>query len=216
MAYQAKPVGVGPFPTILVCHENQGLSDHIRDVTRRLAKEGYVACAPDLLSREGGTAAITDSAQRPAMLSGAPAERHVGDFQAALRHYAGQAVARQGAYGMTGFCFGGGIVWRTATRAPELRAAVAWYGPPPPLEEVPNIRAAVFGIYSSDPQDFANNNRDQLEAALRQANVVHQIKVYPGTQHAFNNDAGARYVQEQALAAWRDVLDWFNTYVKSG
>lgn len=216
LAYQARPKGAaGPYPVVLVCHENQGLTEHIRDVTRRFAKEGYLACALDLLSREGGTRNVPDPARIPGLLTNAPPERHVGDFQAALRYYAGQSDARRGAYAMTGFCFGGGITWRAATRIPELRATAAWYGPPPPLEEVPNIKAAVFGIYSSDPQDFANNGKAELEAALKQAGITYQLKTYPGTQHAFNNDTGPRYAQEQALAAWRDVLDWFGRYVRT-
>lgn len=217
-AYQARPRGNGPFPLVLVCHENQGLTDHVRDVARRLAKEGYIGCAVDLLSREGGTAGVADPAQRPALLSGqqaVSADRHVSDFQAALRHYTGQPFVRPGAYAMTGFCFGGGITWRAATKMPELKATAAWYGPPPPLADVPNIKAAVFGIYSSDPQDFANNGREALEAALKAANITHQLKVYPNTQHGFNNDTGARYNQEQALAAWRDLLEWFTRYAKA-
>src|SRR5262249_34719206 len=149
---QAK--GQRAVPLILVCHENRGLTEHIKDVTRRLAKEGYLGCAVDLLSREGGTAKITDPAQIPALLTGSgaqvvPPERHVSDFQAALKFYSGQALVRQGAYGMTGFCFGGSMVWRTATRAPELKAAAPWYGGAPPAQDAPGIKAAIFGIYSS-------------------------------------------------------------------
>lgn len=217
LAYQARPKGAtGPYPVVLVCHENQGLTEHIRDVTRRFAKEGYLACALDLLSREGGTRNVPDPARIPGLLTNAPPERHVGDFRAAVRYYASQSDALPGAYAMTGFCFGGGITWRAATRIPELRATAAWYGPPPPLDEVPNIKAAVFGIYSSDPQDFANNGKAELEAALKQAGITYQLKTYPGTQHAFNNDTGPRYAPEQALTAWRDVLDWFGRYVRAG
>jgi carboxymethylenebutenolidase len=213
MAYQAKPRGNGPFPLVLVCHENQGLTDHIRDVARRFAKEGYVGCAVDLLSREGGTARVTDRAQIPGLLSNAPAERHVGDFQSALRFYTTQPFVQPGAYAMTGFCFGGGIVWRTVTKAAELKAAAPWYGIAPPLQDVPAIKAAMFGIYASDDERI-NASRDTLEPALRQANVTYEFKTYPNTRHAFHNDAGGNYNQEQALVAWRDVLDWFRRYVQ--
>jgi carboxymethylenebutenolidase len=208
-AYQAKPRGNGPFPLVLVCHENRGLTEHIEDVARRYAKEGYVACAVDLLSRQGGTAAVTDQAQIPGVLSGTPAERHVGDFAAALRHYKSQPIVKAGAYAMTGFCFGGSITWRTATRVEELKAAAPYYGSAPPLEDVKNIKAAVIGVYSSDPNDGANRGRDELTAALRAAGVKHEIKVYPNSEHAFNNDTGPRYQQAAALAAWKDVQDWF-------
>lgn len=216
-AYQAVPADrLGEqLPLVLVCHENRGLTDHIRDVTRRLAVEGYIALAIDLLSREGGTDAIADPSEIPAILTDGDPGRHVADFQAAIAHYAVSGEADLTRVGMTGFCFGGGITWRAATQIPELKAAVPWYGPPPPLEAVPNIRAAVLGIYSDDPDDFANEGRDDLVAALEEANITFQINVYPGTQHAFHNDTGQRYNQEQALAAWNDMLAWFGQFLAS-
>jgi carboxymethylenebutenolidase len=215
-AYQAMPSsGSGPFPVVLICHENRGLTDHIRDVARRWAVQDYLTAAVDLLSREGGTAGIADPAEIPALLTQqADAQRHVDDFKAAAAYYETQENADAGRIGMTGFCFGGGITWRCATQMPELKAAAPYYGPPPPLDAVPNIRAAVLGIYSSDPDDFANKGRDELVKALEAAGITFEIKVYPDTQHAFNNDTGPRYNEEQALAAWRDTLDWFVRYVK--
>lgn len=214
-AYQASPLDqLGqPLPLILVCHENRGLTEHIRDVTRRLAVEGYLALAIDLLSRQGGTDAIEDPSEIPALLTEGDMSRHVEDFQAAITHYQTSGEADLERIGMTGFCFGGGITWRAATQIPELKAAVAWYGPPPPLEDVPNIEAAVLGIYSDDPDDFANEGREELEAALQEAGVTYEIKVYPDTQHAFHNDTGQRYNEEQALAAWQDMLAWFDQYL---
>lgn len=215
MAYQARPRNQsGPLPVLLVCHENRGLTEHIQDVTRRFAKEGYLAAALDLLSREGGTAKVED-ARIPAVLSGVDQNRHVGDFKAALAYYQTQgSIARPDRIAMTGYCFGGGITWRTATQAPDLKAASPYYGAPPPLSDVPGIKAAVFGVYSSDPQDFANNGRDALEAALKAANVTYQVKVYPNTRHAFHNDTGAAWNPEQGPIAFRDTLDWFAKYVK--
>ena len=215
MAYQAMPAsGGGPFPVVLICHENRGLTEHIRDVARRWAAQGYVACAVDLLSREGGTAAIADPAEIPALLTQqADPQRHVDDFKSAAAFYATQDVADTGRLGMTGFCFGGGITWRCATQMPELKAAAPYYGPPPPLDQVPNIRAAVLGVYSDDPDDFANEGRDELVQALEAAGVTFEIKVYPDTQHAFHNDTGPRYNEEQAIAAWNDTVAWFEQYV---
>jgi carboxymethylenebutenolidase len=218
MAYQAKPRGAGPFPVVLICHENRGLNEHIRDVARRYAREGYLGCAVDLLSREGGTAKIEDPARVPALLTGgqaAPADRHVADFKAAVRYYATQPAARPDAVGMTGFCLGGGITWAATTQIPELRAAAPYYGPPPPLAGVPNIKAAVFAVYSSDPNDGANRGKDELEAALKAAGTTYQLTTYPDTRHAFNTDTGAAYNQEQSLAAWRDVQAWFTRYLKA-
>ncbi|HET8521928.1 MAG TPA: dienelactone hydrolase family protein [Thermomicrobiales bacterium] len=231
MAYQAAPSGRegatpspamaaspasndGGLPVVLVCHENRGLTDHIRDVTRRWAVEGYIACAVDLLSRQGGTAAISDQASIPGLLTGVDPSRHVADFQAAIDHYRGQEGVDAGRVGMNGFCFGGGITWRAVTQIQDLTAAAPYYGPPPPLDQVPNIKAAVFAVYSDDPSDFANNGRDDLKAALDKAGVTFEFKVYPNTQHAFNNDTGPRYNEAVSNAAWKDVTGWFATYLK--
>jgi carboxymethylenebutenolidase len=214
-AYQAIPADAlgEPLPLVLVCHENRGLTDHIRDVSRRLAAEGYLACAIDLLSRQGGTDAVEDPSEIPAILTDGDPNRHVDDFQSAIDHYGVSGEADLERIGMTGFCFGGGITWRAATRISELRAAVPWYGPPPPLEDVPAIEAAVLGIYSDDPDDFANNGREELEAALEESGVTYRINIYPDTEHAFHNDTGQRYNAEQAESAWRDMLAWFAVHL---
>jgi carboxymethylenebutenolidase len=216
MAYQAMPSsGDGPFPVVLICHENRGLTDHIRDVARRWATQGYVAAALDLLSREGGTASIADPAEIPALLSDdSKLQRHVDDFKAAAAYYETQEMADASRMGMIGFCFGGGITWRCTTQMPELDAAAPFYGPPPPLDEVPNITAAILAVYSDDPEDFANEGREELIAALEEAGITFQINIYPDTQHAFHNDTGSRYNEEQALQAWNDTVAWFEQYVK--
>ena len=95
----------------------------------------------------------------------------------------------------------------------NLKAGVPFYGAPPPLDQVPNINAAVLGVYSADPNDFANNNRDGLDAALSQAGITHQMNVYPGTKHDFYNDTGQAYNEAQALAAWNDAVNWIQMYV---
>lgn len=215
-AYQAMPAEHDEqLPVVLICHENRGLTPHIRDMARRWAVEGYLACAIDLLSREGGTANIADPAEIPALLTQqADAQRHVDDFKAAATYYGSVAEADINQLGMTGYCFGGGITWRCATQMPELKGAAPYYGPPPPLDAVPDIQAAVIGIYSDDPDDFANQGLEDLITALEAAGVTFEIKVYPDTQHAFNNDTGPRWNEEQALAAWADVQAWFQTYVK--
>jgi carboxymethylenebutenolidase len=222
MAYQARPSGMGGSPVaegapplVLVCHENRGLTEHIRDVARRWAVEGYVACAVDLLSREGGTAAIADAAQIPSLLSADEKRpQQVSDFQAAIESYKTQTFVDTARVGMQGFCFGGGVTWLAATQIADLKAAAPFYGPPPPLDQVPNIKAAVLGVYSDDPNDFANNGRDELKAALEAAGITFEFKIYPNTQHAFHNDTGQRYNEEQALVAWNDTVAWFAQYVK--
>jgi carboxymethylenebutenolidase len=214
MAYEARPADAsGPLPVMLVCHRNQGVEPHIQDVARRWAKLGYIAAAVDLLSREGGTTGVADKAQIPSLLSNTDPNRHVSDFQAAAAYYGGVADADASRLAMNGFCFGGGITWRTAEAIPEMKAAAPFYGAPPPLDRVPKIGAAMLGVYSADPNDFANNNRDGLDAALSQAGVTHQMNVYPGTRHDFYNDTGQAYNEAQALAAWNDAVAWMQQFV---
>lgn len=214
MAYEARPSDASdPLPVMLVCMRNMGVEPHIQDVTRRWAKLGYMAAAVDLLSREGGTNGIADKAQIPSMLSSADPNRHVGDFQAAADYYATEADADATRLGMNGFCFGGGIVWRAAEAIQTMKAAVPFYGAPPPLDQVPNIQAAVLGVYSADPNDFANANRDGLDAALSDAGIIHQMNVYPDTHHDFYNDTGQAYNAEQAMAAWNAAVEWMQRYI---
>lgn len=211
MAYLARPAADGTYPAILVCHENRGLTPHIRDVARRFAKAGYVALALDLLSREGGTASL-NADEIPGLLSGAPPERHVGDFVAGLKYLQTLAYVDGQRIGMTGYCFGGGITWRSAVGIPELKAAAPFYGPAPDLAQVPNIKAAVFGVYA-ELDERINASKDTLEQALKAAGKTYQMKVYPGVNHAFHNDTGQRYDETQATQAWQDTLDWFAKHV---
>ncbi len=210
-AYLAQPAEDGVYPAMLVCHENRGLNPHIEDVARRFAKAGYVALAVDLLSREGGTSAF-DRDEVPGLLNEAGPERHVADFTAGFAHLQGLDSVDAERIGMNGYCFGGGITWRCAAAISGLKAAVPFYGPGPDLSVVPNIQAAVFGVYA-ELDDRVNASKDDLEQALIDAGVTHQMKVYPGVEHAFHNDTGERYDQEQALQAWEDMMSWLEQYV---
>ena len=210
-AYQARPVADGLYPAVLVCHENRGLTVHIQDVARRFAKAGYVALAIDLLSRDGGTAAL-DPDQIPGLLSNAPPGRHVADFSAGFTYLQGLDFVDGQRIGMTGYCFGGGVTWDVATTLPELQAAVPFYGRGPDLAQVPNIQAAVLGVYAEQDSRI-NAGIETLEQALVEAGVTHQINIYPGVDHAFHNDTGSRYVEEQATQAWQDTLAWFETHL---
>ena len=196
---------------ILVCHENAGLTPHIRDVARRFAKAGYAALAVDLLTREGGTPGA-DRDKVPGMLTSAGTDRHVADF-AAARKYLGTVDGVDGArVGMIGFCFGGGISWAAATKIPELKAVVPFYGPTPDLGAVPAIKAACLGVYAANDARITAS-KDPLDAAMTAAKVTHEMKVYPGVGHAFHNDTGNAYDETQAAQAWKDALAWFGKYV---
>jgi carboxymethylenebutenolidase len=214
MGYLARPVGDGPFPAVLVCHENRGLTDHIKDVTRRVATAGYVGLAVDLLSRQGGTAAIGDSSQVPGLLGNAPEDQFVQDFVSGWRWLQTQPYVQPDRVGMVGFCFGGGVTWRVAIGLPELRAAVPYYGPHPSPDEVPNIQAPVLAIYAGNDTRI-NQSIPAIEAAMQQNNKVYEKVIYPNTDHAFHNDTGARYNAEAAQDAWARTLAWFEQYLKS-
>ena len=214
IGYLARPSGKGPFPAVLVCHENRGLTDHIKDVTRRLASAGYVGLAVDLLSRQGGTAAVTDPAQVPGLLSNMSQEQFVKDFASGWRYLQQQPYVRSDRVGMVGFCFGGGVTWRVAIGLPELRAAIPFYGPPPSPDEVKDIQAAVLAIYAERDQRITQSAAT-MEAAMKANNKVYEKVIYPNTDHAFFNDTGPRYNAEAAKDAWARTLAWFDKYLKA-
>ncbi len=209
--YLARPDTGKAGPAVLVCHENRGLTPHIRDVARRFAKAGYAALALDLLSREGGTAALDPDAV-PGALTRAGARRHVADFSAAFEYLDSQDYVDRGRIAMNGYCFGGGITWQAATELTGLKATAAFYGPAPDLAKVPNIKPAVFGAYAERDQRITGA-LPGLRDALGATAVRHRLTVYPGVDHAFHNDTSERYVEAQATAAWNDMLAWFGEYV---
>ncbi|HLF26936.1 MAG TPA: dienelactone hydrolase family protein [Anaerolineae bacterium] len=213
LGYLARPIGDGPFPSILVCHENRGLTEHIKDVTRRAAQAGYVGLAVDLLSREGGSAAL-DESQVPGILGNAPPEQFVQDFISGWRWLQSQPYVQADQVGMVGFCFGGGVTWRVAIGLPELRAAVPFYGPHPSVDEVPDIQAAVLAIYG-ELDTRINQGIPAIEAAMQANNQVYEKVIYPNADHAFHNDTGSRYNAEAAQDAWARTLAWFEQYVKT-
>jgi carboxymethylenebutenolidase len=214
LGYLARPQGDGAFPPVLVCHENRGLTDYIKDVTRRLAKSGYVALAVDLLSRQGGTAQVADPNSIPGLLSKMAPEQMVGDFQSGLAYLQGQPFVIKDRPGMIGFCFGGGVTWLAATGIPALRAIVPFYGPIPPLAGVPNIQAAVLAIYGALDQRI-DAGIPAIEQAMLQNKKVYEKIIEPDANHAFHNDTGASYNPQAAQDAWARALAWFDKYLKA-
>jgi carboxymethylenebutenolidase len=213
IGYLARPASDDVSPVILVCHENRGLTPHIQDVTRRFAKAGYVGLAVDLLSRQGGSAAVGQE-NVPGALGNIPPDQFVEDFKSGWRYLQGQSFADAARVGMTGFCFGGGVTWRVATQMPELLAAVPFYGPHPPVEDVPNIRAAVLAIYG-ELDSRINFGIPTIEQAMMENNKIYEKVIYQGADHAFHNDTGSRYNPEAARDAWEKTLAWFEQYVRN-
>jgi len=201
-----------PKGAVLVIHENRGLTPHIRSIPPRLAADGYTALAVDLLSEEGGTASLPSEGDATAALGRAPAERMIADLKAGLDELGKRAPGVKMA--VIGFCFGGGMTWQLlAAGEPRLSAAVPFYGPAPANPDFsgsPNV--AVLAIYA-ELDSRVNASQDTARSALEAAGLVHEIRVFPGVDHAFFNDTGARYNAEQAAAAYSAMLDWFGQHL---
>ncbi len=210
LGYLAQPKTGGPAPGVLVCHEIFGLSEHIRDVTRRLAKAGFVGLAVDLLSRDGGTAKV-DPSQMGAKLTADPSQK-VADFAAGFRYLQTVSTIKVTTIGMVGFCYGGGITWLVATANPDLKAAVPFYGTNPPLQDVPKIKAAVLAMYGGN-DTRVDAGIPAIEDAMTKAGRTFQKMVYPGANHAFHNDTGPSWNEQAAYDAWEKTLAWFRQYL---
>lgn len=204
--YLARANGAAKRPAVILIHENRGLNPHFPDLARRLALEGFLAYAPDLLSISGGTPANEDAARE------LHAKTNREDMIAAA--VAGVALLKThaestGKVGTVGFCFGGGIVNRLATDSPLLDAGVAYYGAQVPADKVPAIKAPLLLHYAENDGNI-NKGIDAFEAALKANNKQYTKYMYPGTQHAFNNDTNAaRYNKAAADLAWSRTLAFF-------
>ena len=208
----ARPAkAAGKLPTVLVIHENRGLTPHFHDLVKRFAAVGYSALCVDLLSPEGGTDSFTDPAAAPTALSKAPMERLVGDLRAGIDELERRVPGAE--IGAVGFCFGGGMTWNLLNVGEDrLAAAVPFYGPAPENPDFSKAKAAVLAIYGA-LDTRVNATRPLVEAALVKAGLPHKILVFEGADHAFFNDTGARFNAKAAAEAWVAVLDWFKKYL---
>ena len=205
-AYLARRKGSEKLPAIIVIHQNRGLNPHIEDIARRLALVGYVALAPDFMSPLGGTPADEDEAMKE--FAEMKPEVAAADAAKGVAYLKSRADVT-GKIGAVGFCWGGGGVNRLATLSPDLAAAVAFYGVAPPLDQVPNIKAALLLNYAG-LDDRVNATRPGYEEALKKAGVSYQAYTYGGVNHAFFDDTNAaRYNEAAAKLAWQRMLDFF-------
>lgn len=204
MGYLAIPAGAdGALPAVVVIHENRGLNPHIKDVTRRMALEGFVALGVDLLSRQGGTPPSDEDAA--ALFQSIDRAGIVQDSVAAVEFLKGHPAAN-GQVGAIGFCFGGGLVNQLAVASPDLNAGVAYYGGQPPAEDVPKIRARLL-LHYAGLDERINAGIPAFEEALKSASVDYQLFMYEGANHAFNNDTSeARYDKAAADLAWSRTI----------
>jgi carboxymethylenebutenolidase len=209
-AYLSRPKKEGKHPAAIVIHGNSGTSAYDQDVARRLAKEGYVAIAPDLLSRAGRTEKFSAREDAENALRQIKREDIYGDLDSAFKYLESLPYVRADRIGVVGFCWGGGHAFLMATRLPKLRAAAVFYGRnPDPLDLVKNIQADLLVVHGETDVNLTRRV-PELENALKQYGKSYEVKIYPGAGHAFHNDTSARsYHAEAARAAWERTLALF-------
>jgi carboxymethylenebutenolidase len=209
--YLVRPAKAGkPSPLVLVAHENRGLNPHIEDIARRLALDGFIAFAPDALFPLGGYPGDEDAARA---LFGKLDQGKVREDFLAAAGFLRKVEGGNGRLGAVGFCWGGGMVNVLATRLPELAAAAPFYGSPPPLEDVPKIKAELLVVLAATDERI-NAAWPGYEAALKAAGVRYALYQPPGTQHGFNNDTTPRYDEDAAKQAWQRTVALFDRHLR--
>jgi carboxymethylenebutenolidase len=207
--YLARLTSKSKRPAVIVIHENRGLNPHIKDIARRIALEGFLAFAPDMLSPLGGTPADEDKGRDMiGTLNADDTARRIAAAVPFLEHHAEST----GQAGAMGFCWGGGMVNRIAVLAPDLKAAVPYYGIQPPAAAVPSIRAALLLHYAGRDQRI-NAGIPVYEAALKANHKSYTLYVYPDVDHAFNNDTSSRYDKAAADLAWTRTIAFFKQHL---
>ena len=208
--YLVQPAGAGPFPAVLVVHENRGLNPYIEDVARRLAVEGFLALAPDGLAPLGGYPGNDDDGRElQARLDQAKLRVEVLNSARFLKTHALSTKK----LGVTGFCYGGGIVnYLAATLGGDMQAGVPYYGVAADTASVANIKAPLV-CHLAEHDERINATYPAFEAALKAAGVNYRIHVYPGTQHGFHNNSTPRYDEAAAKLSWERTLEHFRTHL---
>jgi carboxymethylenebutenolidase len=209
-AYLARPAKTkGKLPGVLVVHENRGLNPHIQDIARRIALDHYVALAPDALTPLGGYPGDEDKARD--LFAKLDQDKTHEDFLAAAA-WLEVAPHCNGKVGVVGFCYGGGMANFLATKLPDLRAAVAFYGSQPDAAAVAQIKAPLL-LHYADKDDRINGGIAAFEDALKADHVKYVLYRYPDTQHGFNNDTTPRYDQAAATLAWQRTMAFFKQHL---
>jgi len=218
-AYCAMPEGGQNLPVVLVVQEIFGVHEHIRDLCRRLAKAGYLAIAPELYARQGDATLYSDIQELLAEIVNKVADHQVmADLDAAAA-WAAKNGGDTGRMAVTGFCWGGRIVWMYAAHNPKLKAGTAWYGglvrpasaisPRHPIDIASTLTVPVLGLYGGADTGIPLDTVEKMQAALKQANSESEIHVYPDTPHGFNADYRPTYRKEPAEDGWKRMLAWF-------
>lgn len=220
--YRAAPkVHGGRLPVLLVVHEIFGVHEHIKDVCRRLAKQGYFAIAPELFVREGDVSKLTDVADVRQIVAKVPDAQVLSDLDATVAFAKASGAVDAARLGVTGFCWGGRITWLYAAHSPRVKAAVAWYGrlqgdrdplhPRHPVDVVGELHAPVLGLYGGEDPSIPDAQVSEMRRALGSGAPAAQrseIKVYPQAGHAFFADYRPSYRADAAEDGWKRMLAW--------
>lgn len=211
--YWARPADAesDPRPGIVVIQEWWGLNEHIKDVTRRFAREGFVALAPDLY--HGKVVSEPDEARK--LVMELDTENAVREIQQAMAHLIDQPFVAGSEVGIVGFCMGGGLVLQTARVTENLGAGVAFYGSPLSPDQAEGVQAPILGLYGADDQGIPVDRVRAMEQGFNDAGVENDIHVYDGAGHAFFNDTRESYHSEAAQDAWQKTLAWFREHVEA-
>ena len=222
-AYRAMPASGGPFPTVLVIQEIFGVHEHIKDMCRRFAKLRYFAVAPALYSREGDVSGMSDIQEIISkVVSKVPDAQVASDLDATVAWAKGTGKADTARLGVTGFCWGGRQVWLYTAHNPDVKAAVAWYGPlkrpgtdlqpKNPIDLVGELKAPVLGLYGGADAGIPVDSVEEMKKALKAANSPSEIVLYPDTPHGFNADYRPSYRPDQAKDGWTRLQAWFKQH----
>ncbi len=222
-AYRAMPTAGGPFPVALVVQEIFGVHEHIKDVCRRFAKLGYLAIAPEMYARQGDVAKIADINEIiTKVVSKVPDAQVMADLDATVTWAEKSGKGDVSKVGITGFCWGGRVVWLYAAHSARLKAGVAWYGrlvgqasdltPKSPLDLASTLKAPVLGLYGGADSGIPNETVEQMQKALQAAKSPSQIILYPDTPHGFHADYRPSYRKDHAQDGWKRLQDWFKKH----
>jgi len=220
--YRAMPAKGGPFPVVLVVQEIFGVHEHIEDVCRRFARQGYFAIAPEMYYRQGDVSRLKSIDEIRPIVARVPDKQVMADLDAAVEFAKESGKGDVAKLGITGFCWGGRIVWLYAAHSQQLKAGVAWYGrmvgepsantPKHPVNVAADLNAPVLGLYGGKDQGIPLDTVEQMRSALDQAKVDAKIVVYPDSGHAFFADYRPSYNENDARDAWQKLLAWFKQH----
>ncbi|HEY6974579.1 MAG TPA: dienelactone hydrolase family protein [Nitrospiraceae bacterium] len=221
-AYRAMPSQGRAFPVVLVVQEIFGVHEHIKDVCRRFARLGYLAVAPELYARQGDVSKLSDIDEVRKVVAKVSDAQVMADLDAAVAWITASGDGNIEKLGITGFCWGGRIVWLYAEHSSQLKAGVAWYGrlvgkpselqPKHPIDVAPSLKAPVLGLYGGNDQGIPLETVEQMQTVLKAANSPSRIIVYPDTPHGFHADYRPSYRKEQAEDGWNRLQTWFKQH----